>query len=112
MAESRPGGAAEGGQGRGGGTAPQAAQLGRLSTEPAESRHLTAGVLAVATFVGVLAGALLAGYELYDRLLRGETVALVVLLLFSGVLGAYAGWLLGVVVFAATRGTEPEQEEP
>lgn len=52
----------------------------------------------------MLAAALLAGYELYDRLLRGNLLALVGLLLLSAVLGAYGGWLLGVVVFAAARG--------
>ena len=111
MAESRPGGASEGGQGRGGGTAPQAAKLGGLSTEPADSRQLTAGALAAGTFIGVLAAALLAGYELYDRLLRGEIAALVVLLVIFAIVGAYAGWLIGVVVFAATRSAGPGQED-
>lgn len=52
----------------------------------------------------MLAAGLLAGYELYDRLLRGATWALVVLLLVFAALGAYGGWLLGVIVFAAARG--------
>lgn len=67
-------------------------------------------MLAAGTFVGVLAAGLLAGYELYDRLLRGSTPALVVLLVFFAVVGAYAGWLLGVVVFAAVRSSQAEEE--
>lgn len=109
MAEPRPEGppaTERGGLGR----APaQEAHLGSLSDRPEESRPLAAGLLAAATFVAVFAGGLLAGYELYDRLLRGSTFALVVLLLIFAVAGAYGGWLLGLIVFAAARG-RPEQE--
>jgi hypothetical protein len=60
-------------------------------------------VTAALTFAAVFGAGILAGYEIYDRLLRGSTAALVILLLGFAAVGAYGGWLLGVVVFAAVR---------
>ena len=63
-----------------------------------------------ATVAGLLAGAcsfallLLLGLLLYSRLFGDSTVALVVITALFGAAGAYAGWLLGVIVFSALRG--------
>jgi hypothetical protein len=35
----------------------------------------------------------------------------IVLLIILGAAGAYAGWLVGVIVFGAVRGSEPEGSE-
>lgn len=49
---------------------------------------------------------LLLGYLLYRRLFGDSTAALAVIALLFGAAGAYAGWLLGVIVFSAVRGAE------
>ena len=69
---------------------------------------MPAGVAAAATGVAMLAAGLFAGYELYERLLRGSLPALGLLLALGTVVGAYGGWLLGLVVFAAVRGSAEE----
>ena len=69
-------------------------------------------MLAAATGAAVLAAGLFAGYQLYDRLLRGSLPALALTLGVGAVIGAYGGWLLGLVVFAAVRGSDREEESP
>jgi hypothetical protein len=70
-----------------------------------------------ATMLGVLAGAggfgalMLAGWLLYRRLWGDSATALVVVVVLFGAAGLYAGWLLGVIVFSALRGSD-EGEEP
>jgi hypothetical protein len=65
-----------------------------------------------ASLAGLLAGLaaftllLLAGLLLYQRLWGDSTAALVGLVLVGGAAGAYGGWLLGVLVYSAVRGTD------
>lgn len=54
--------------------------------------------------ITLLALAELAGVVLYQRLLNGSTSALAITLAVVTVVGGYAGWLLGVVVYSAVRG--------
>jgi hypothetical protein len=67
--------------------------------------------------VGALTGAtglavmLLLGWLLYERLFGDSAPALVVIFVLFGVVGLYAGWLLGLVVFSAILGSE-DGEEP
>ena len=56
-----------------------------------------AGVLVFAVFIGL--GMLLTG-----------RVASIVPVVILAIAGAYAGWLLGVIVFGAVRGAGPEEE--
>lgn len=66
------------------------------------------GALVAGFAVGVLgfAALLLLGLVLYRRLFGDSAAALVVITLLFGLAGAYAGWLLGVIVFSALRGAE------
>ena len=76
------------------------------------SRRLGAvlvGVLTGATGLGVM---LLLGWLLYQRLFGDSAVALVVIFVLFGVVGLYAGWLLGLVVFSAVLGSEEGEETP
>ena len=69
-----------------------------------------------ATLVGVVAGGvgfgvlILAGYLLYQRVWGDSVTALVVVLVLSGAAGLYAGWILGMIVFSAVRGSEGDGE--
>jgi hypothetical protein len=71
-----------------------------------------------ATLLGFLAGAagfgtlMLAGWLLYRRLWGDSPTALFVIVLLFGAAGLYAGWLLGVIVFSALRGTDNGEETP
>ena len=60
--------------------------------------------------VGALAFCLLLvlGLLLYRRLYSGSGVILAGIELLFGAVGAYAGWLLGVIVFSAVRGAEED----
>ncbi len=64
-----------------------------------------------AAALGVLAGAgvvivlELAGYLLYQRLWGDSALALALIIAVSGIAGLYAGWILGMVVFSAIRGS-------
>lgn len=49
-----------------------------------------------------------AGVVLYQRLLNGSTTALAVMVAVATVIGGYAAWLVGVVVYSAVR-TEGEE---
>jgi hypothetical protein len=51
---------------------------------------------------------LLLGLLLYQRLYSGSSLVLVGIELLFGAVGAYAGWLLGVIVFSAVRGAEED----
>ena len=53
----------------------------------------------------VLAGFVALGLLLVNRVASGLPVVIL------AVAGAYAGWLLGVIVFGAVRGTDTAQEE-
>ena len=65
-----------------------------------------------ATALALLAGAagcfllVLVGYLLYLRLWGDSPLALGVSIALSGVAGLYAGWILGMLVFSAIRGSE------
>ena len=65
-----------------------------------------------ATALGLLAGAagcallVLLGYLLYLRLWGDSLLALGVIIALSGVAGLYAGWILGMLVFSAIRGSD------
>ena len=63
---------------------------------------VSVGIVGLGTFVLLLA----AGLLLYDRLWSGSSSILVAVCLAFGGVGAYAGWLLGVIVFSATRGED------
>ena len=47
-----------------------------------------------------------AGYLLYVRLWDGSVGILIAVLIVFGAAGGYAGWLLGVLVFSASRGDQ------
>jgi hypothetical protein len=54
----------------------------------------------------VFAGLVSAGALLASRV--GSVVPIIVL----AIAGAYGGWLIGVIVFSAVRGGEPNGEQP
>ncbi len=58
------------------------------------------GLFAGAIAFGVL---ILAGWLLSQRLWPGVLAPLVVVLIVFGVIGLYAGWILGMLVFSALR---------
>jgi hypothetical protein len=49
---------------------------------------------------------------IYRRLWGDSPTALVVIVLLFGAAGLYAGWLLGVIVFSALRGSDNGEETP
>ena len=67
----------------------------------------------VGTVVGAIVGAAVfaafigLGFLLSSRVGTPSFVLVIIL----GAAGAYAGWLLGVIVFGAVRGSEPEGSE-
>ena len=67
-----------------------------------------------ATLLGMVAGAagftalLLAGYLLYRRVWGDSVPALIGVGVLFGAAGLYAGWILGVLVFSAIRGSESD----
>lgn len=67
-------------------------------------RRLVAAVLGAAAGAAAFLLLLGAGLLVYQRLWTGSGPFLVVIELFFGVIGAYAGWLIGVIVFSALRG--------
>jgi hypothetical protein len=75
------------------------------------SRRITAALAGV--IAGMLAFLLLvvAGWLVYQRLWTGSGVVLVLIVVVFGAMGAYAGWLLGLIVFSSVRGPE-EGAEP
>ncbi len=63
--------------------------------------------------VGGIAGALVFGGFIVLGLILDDRVESLAPVVVLAIAGAYAGWLLGVVVFGAVRGgaDEPEQED-
>jgi hypothetical protein len=80
-----------------------------MSEQPRERRSLAAllvgGAVGVAAFVFLVG----AGVLLYQRVYGDSAVALVVILLVFGGLGAYLAWLVGVLVFSVLRRSEEER---
>jgi hypothetical protein len=76
------------------------------------NRRLTATVLGVLAGAAGFATLLLAGWLLYRRLWGDSLTALLVIAVLFGAAGLYAGWLLGVIVFSALRGTDDGEETP
>jgi hypothetical protein len=55
---------------------------------------------------------LLAGWVLYQRLWPDSPVALAIVVVLFGAAGGFAGWLLGLIVFAAVRGSQEHGPNP
>lgn len=70
------------------------------------NRQLSAAFLALLAGLCGFALLLLAGWLLYQRLWGDSPVALAIIIVLFGAAGAYAGWLLGMIVFSAVRGAE------
>ena len=62
--------------------------------------------------VGGVAGALVFAGLIGLGLLLMDRVASIVPVVVLAIAGAYAGWLVGVIVFSAVRGGGPEGEQP
>jgi hypothetical protein len=59
---------------------------------------------------GGIAGAVVfAGFIGLGMLLMGRVASIVPVIILA-IAGAYAAWLLGVIVFSAVRGVDPEEE--
>ena len=58
----------------------------------------------VAAAIGGIAGSLVVGGFVALGLMLDDRVASVVPVIVLAIAGAYAGWLLGVIVFGAVRG--------
>jgi hypothetical protein len=82
-----------------------------VSSAEMSSRSLTATLLGVLAGAGGFGALMLAGWLLYRRLWGDSATALLVIVVIFGAAGLYAGWLLGVIVFSALRGSD-EGEEP
>jgi hypothetical protein len=74
------------------------------------NRRLGAALAGFLTGATGLAIMLLLGWLLYQRLFGDSGPALVVIFVLFGVVGLYAGWLLGLVVFSAVLGSEEGEE--
>ena len=74
------------------------------------NRRLGAALAGFLTGATGLAIMLLLGWLLYQRLFGDSAPALVVIFVLFGVVGLYAGWLLGLVVFSAVLGSEEGEE--
>ena len=68
--------------------------------------HLRATALGLLTGAAGCAVLVLVGYLLYLRLWGDSPLALGVSIALSGAAGLYAGWILGMLVFSAIRGSE------
>jgi hypothetical protein len=62
--------------------------------------------------IGAVAGGLVFGLFVGLGLTLLNRVASDVPIIILGIAGAYAGWLVGVIVFGAVRGTKNEKPEP
>jgi hypothetical protein len=69
------------------------------------------GPALIGAVAGGAAGALVVAVFVALGLLLSSRVANPLPLIVLGVAGAYAGWLLGVIVFGAVRGTGSEEAE-
>jgi hypothetical protein len=65
----------------------------------------------IGAVAGGIAGALVLGGFIGLGLLLGDRVASSLPVVILAIAGAYAGWLLGVIVFSAVRGGNPEEEK-
>ncbi|MGH7903944.1 MAG: hypothetical protein ACREPA_07440 [Candidatus Dormibacteraceae bacterium] len=72
------------------------------------TRRLAAGASALGAGFAVFAVLLAAGYLIYSRLWNGSGALLVLIGIGFGLVGVYAGWLCGVIVFSALRGPEED----
>lgn len=73
-----------------------------------KGRGLTGAVAGFVIGAAVFAGVAWAGI-LLDQRLAGDSPGLFIgVLIFFGVIGAYSGWLLGLIVYSAVRGGEAE----
>jgi hypothetical protein len=66
----------------------------------------------VGALVGGVFGALVLGAFIELGLMLDSRVANVIPVIVLTAAGAYAGWLLGVVIFGAVRGAKETEEEP
>ncbi|HEY4024934.1 MAG TPA: hypothetical protein VGO86_00780 [Candidatus Dormibacteraeota bacterium] len=69
-------------------------------------RRIGALVLGLVAGAAGFAALLLAGYLLYRRIWGDWVPALIGVGVLFGSAGLYAGWILGVLVFSAVRGSE------
>jgi hypothetical protein len=76
-----------------------------MSETPGPRPERSLGALAAGAVVGLAAFAFLvaAGVLLYQRVYGDSLLALLVILLIFGGLGAYLAWLVGVLVFSVLR---------
>ena len=68
------------------------------------TRRVAAGASGLLAGLAVFAVLLGAGYLVSVRLWGGTGTGPIVIAAFFGLIGAYAGWLCGVIVFSAVRG--------
>jgi hypothetical protein len=61
--------------------------------------------------VGAVAGSIVFGLFVGLGLTLLNRVASLVPVVVLGIAGAYAGWLVGVIVFGAVRGTNGQEEQ-
>jgi hypothetical protein len=66
----------------------------------------------IGAVVGGVAGALVFAGFIALGLLLMDRVANIVPVVVLAIAGAYAGWLVGVIVFSAVRGGGPTGEQP
>lgn len=85
--------AADGGEGEGRDNHP----------DSAASRNFGAAVSGVLAGIGGFAVLMLAGFLLYVRLWPDSALALALVIVVFGAAGAFAGWLVGLIVFSAVR---------
>lgn len=64
---------------------------------------LAAAVIGVVVGIATFGGMLGSGFLLYQRLYGDSGLALAIMLLVFGGLGAYLAWLLGVLAFSRIR---------
>jgi hypothetical protein len=66
-------------------------------------RTVGAAVTGVAAGAGGFLLLLLAGWLLYQRLWPDSVAALAIVIVLFGAAGAFAGWMVGMIVFSAVR---------
>ena len=71
---------------------------------PRERIHLPAFVAGAVAGLAAFGFLVSAGYVLYQRLFGSGLLPLFGLLAVFALIGGYAGWLLGLIVFSAVRG--------
>jgi len=74
------------------------------ATAPRDRISLPAFVAGVVAGLAAFAFLVSAGYLLYQRIFGSGLVPLVGILVVFALVGGYAGWLLGLIVFSAVRG--------